>query len=500
VSAKEPLVSLTCRWRGLARATCVLLALSAPARAAQIQVDAGCSLAQAIEAANSNGTVSGSSCEAGDGADRIVLTETLILDTRYYEFLGWNAAEPIISEITLDGRGYWILRDGAGDDFRFFIVHGLGKLTLEDVTLAGGKEVRGGAVYNLGELYLKDDSALYNSDASLYGGGLYNSGTAGFEDSWVTLNHSDLYGGGIYNQYGTVSLVRSALLFNDALAGGGAFNSSGGDLLLSVCRLENNEGSPGGAILNEDYLFVAASLFYDNSAASSGGGAIFNNDPDGDAYIVDSTFSKNSAVNGGAIRNMATLTAELSTFSGNESTGPAATTQAGFSADLGSSSSLGSSIIVNSLGGGHCNTGSILDLTGNLGCHGDEVTNFDVFLRDNGGPTFTHALGSDSSNAVDAAGSCGIGVDQRGISRTGLCDSGAFEYGACEDGVLRDRDVVLVSIWQICEHLWIGPAVEVQTGGQLVARAGATIRLRDGFSVAAGGLFTAEIDSTLLPP
>jgi hypothetical protein len=58
-------------------------------------------------------------------------------------------------------------------------------------------------------------------------------------------------------------------------------------------------------------------------------------------------------------------------------------------------------------------------------------------LGDNGGPTPTHALLTDSP-AIDAGGGCSS-VDQRGVVRpkpaAGQCDMGAYEF-SCGDGVL----------------------------------------------------------------
>jgi len=55
------------------------------------------------------------------------------------------------------------------------------------------------------------------------------------------------------------------------------------------------------------------------------------------------------------------------------------------------------------------------------------LTGFDSVLRDNGGPTMTHAL-LPGSDAIDAGGACGLATDQRGVARSdGHCDSGAFE-------------------------------------------------------------------------
>lgn len=64
-------------------------------------------------------------------------------------------------------------------------------------------------------------------------------------------------------------------------------------------------------------------------------------------------------------------------------------------------------------GGNYANDGS-------CGVGFGELTGFDPELRDNGGPTLTHALLEDSS-AVDAT-DCMPAVDQRGVPRDGACE------------------------------------------------------------------------------
>lgn len=85
---------------------------------------------------------------------------------------------------------------------------------------------------------------------------------------------------------------------------------------------------------------------------------------------------------------------------------------------------------------------------------GSDMTGVDPLLgplADNGGPTRTHAL-VDGSPAIDAAGTCAVGTDQRGVSRPQgpACDIGAFESSCgngtidpgetCDDGNANDAD------------------------------------------------------------
>ena len=65
------------------------------------------------------------------------------------------------------------------------------------------------------------------------------------------------------------------------------------------------------------------------------------------------------------------------------------------------------------------------------------VTNFDPMLKDNGGPTETHALlrGSNAINSGNRSEDICPDRDQRGFFRTdNRCDIGAYEFGASPTG------------------------------------------------------------------
>ncbi|MCP4204023.1 MAG: hypothetical protein GY769_19055 [bacterium] len=472
--------------------------------AAEIRVEGTCTLIDAILAANAD-AVSGD-CPAGSGADRIVLTSVVQLDSVYEDLdNGPNGLPRILSEVVLDGRNNVIFRAPGADPFRFFEVGPSGILTLDNVILFGGYGDRdGGAVYNdEGFVHLKN-STLWFNEASGEGGAVYNDGSLAAEDSSLLDNTSRFGdGGAVYNTFGsTVSMLRTTLEGNEAqIAGGAMLNESHGTVALSKCTVEGNEAISGGGIANWGNLTVVSSLFSDNEAQSGGGGGLkVYNGFGTEAYIVDSTFSGNKAHSGGAIFSGDSLTVELSTFSGNEADGPLPPIYAGIDADPFSEAWVESTIMANSIGGDHCSELFIDDGLNNFGCHGDEVTGLDATLKDNGGPTETHAL-YNASNAIDAAGACDIPADQRGIPREGDCDSGAFEYGECVDFVLRDEQVTTHRPLSICEYFWLGPGLNVWgPSGHLRATVGKKIIIRNGFSVRQDGQLTITIDPDLLPP
>ena len=207
--------------------------------------------------------------------------------------------------------------------------------------------------------------------------------------------------------------------------GGGAVNNFGGTVVIADAAFLRNSAFAGGAIENHDggTMTITGSTFSGNSALP--GGAISN--LRSTLTITNSTFVGNSAVVGGAIYNLSIATVQVmnSTFSGNT-----ASDQGGALDSTG-----GTSIAVqNSIFAGNGCVGAIQDGGGNLdwpdsGCPGLIGDPRLGALADNGGPTFTMALGPGSA-AIDAATSSGCPTtDQRGVLRPfgAGCDIGAYE-------------------------------------------------------------------------
>jgi hypothetical protein len=131
----------------LARALLVVVLLSlglvlapTPALAASIAVGGGCTLADAITAANTDTATGG--CVAGSGDDTIVLetdaTYTLTASDNTDSFWGPTGLPVITSNITIQGNGATIARSDAAGDFRLLRQFG-GNLTLQNLTLSNGR-------------------------------------------------------------------------------------------------------------------------------------------------------------------------------------------------------------------------------------------------------------------------------------------------------------------------------------------------------------------------
>jgi len=90
----------------------VLLAVQTPLSAAVIVVDGDCTLADAIDAANTDAPAG--ACPAGSGLDEIQLTSDVLLtevDNENRE--GPNGLPEIVSDLEIDGRGFEIRRDAS---------------------------------------------------------------------------------------------------------------------------------------------------------------------------------------------------------------------------------------------------------------------------------------------------------------------------------------------------------------------------------------------------
>lgn len=225
-----------------------------------------------------------------------------------------------------------------------------------------------------------------------------------------------------------VTLSLSTLTVTDGTAGsgmgGGILNN--GTVNIDHSTIAGNNARWGGGIANIGTLIVSNSTFYGNEVSRQGGGVYSG----GAAIVVNSTFKGNGAQHGGGIYSGGAATVISSTFSGNGGIGSGVSNGNGVV-------TLNNTIIVNQIGG-NC-SGRIIDGGGNLSypdttCPGVNTNPMLGPLQDNGGPTWTMALGRGSA-AIDAGNDATCvadpvsGLDQRGVVRPqgAHCDIGAIE-------------------------------------------------------------------------
>ncbi len=355
----------------------------------------GCKLRDAITAANTDAPTGG--CPAGFNDDIIVLpagatiTLTVVDNGSGAEMNGLPA---ITTNITVYGNNAIIERSGAGGtpNFRIIVVYPSGSLVLHNLTLRNGKTSLdasgysgyGGAIENVGHLYVIDSTISGNSTGNA-------TGTA-----------SSGWGGGINGEFGGLTSV-----MNSTLSG----NSTG-----SV--VSGPAGNGGGINVNAAPLYVTNSTISGNTASGPAGvGGGININPN-TTSITSSTITGNSAANGGGLYNRFTTPALPVTM---RNTIVAMNTALANANCFGPITNGGNNIASDTSCGWSSTNGSMSGTNPQLGA-----------LANNGGSTRTHALlpGSPAIDGVTFTPPNGSpSTDQRGTHRPqgARYDIGAFE-------------------------------------------------------------------------
>ncbi len=149
--------------------------------------------------------------------------------------------------LTILGPGAQALTiQGEGD--RIFQVTPAGRLTLADLTVAGGQATTGGAIASLGSLTFTR-VVVTGSLATQAGGGIFAAGELTLQNSTVAYNQA-AQGGGIYVAQGQAWLTNSTLSHNRADEGGGLLVEAAGAATLEfVTVVSNTAVETGGGVL-----------------------------------------------------------------------------------------------------------------------------------------------------------------------------------------------------------------------------------------------------------
>ena len=435
----------------------------------------GCSLRAAVQETN-----------ALPGTDRILLPAgTYVLGIPGAdEDLGATGDLDIADGLTISGAGAaTTVIDGGALDGVFHLPPVGFEIGVEirGVTIRNGSAFTGGGIHNF-----NFNSSLTLLDVVLTGNQAQTGGAIADAISQMTLVRTTVSGntaryeaGGIWKNLGGMTVTDSAISGNSAgLDGGGILNTGSTITLNRVTIHGNSAGGDGGGIYNEGNGFfpiepiigrigVFNSTISGNAAAGNGGG--IHNAFNGSLLIAGTTLSGNSAtLRGGGLdivprREVAILGATLADNSAGEGGGIAG--DSGFPGMV----VVANTIVANSPDGGNClgfdrlfSLGGNLDGDGSCNLRGPgDLSDVDALLgplRDNGGPTLTHALLAFSPGVDRGGDSLCAQTDQRGRPRrvdgngdgSGRCDIGAVEYqgrepDSCDlngDGAFDSRDAL----------------------------------------------------------
>ena len=289
----------------------------------------------------------------------------------------------------------------------------------------------GGGIHNRGTLTLTDvvitgNKAIYFG----YGGGLHNVGTANLVAVKISGNMG--YTGGGIGNLGTLTVVDCVISGNRASGAGGDGGGlrNGGTAEIRNTTVSGNEvvGYNGGGIANGSILNVINSTVSGNKARLHGGGIVNSNL----AWLANVTIADNIATEGqgGGVYTKVETVFENTLLSYNTASGIKNNCHlqqgSGHSTDYGYNLEDANTC-------GFTATGDVVDTDPLLG-----------MLKDNGGPTPTHALlpgspaidGGNPEGCLDMEPATYLTSDQRGFLRpvdgnrdsTPVCDIGAYEY------------------------------------------------------------------------
>ena len=270
---------------------------------------------------------------------------------------------------------------------------------------------------------ISSNSARLTGPGTNFGGGvlIFNGSVATIVDSTISNNNGGFGAGVSAGGAGAILIRNTTISNNTAEVVGTTPNGSGqgGGLGLSgspSVTIENSTISENVASFGSVISSFGSSATLQNSTMSGNvanvvaGLGVYDGS---NIAFVSSTFAFNEvpgdAASGGIVVRDGTVSFENSILAGSSFSDC-------FVSPTGSFSSDSNSIIQNpNVGEASCASSARVGINPVLGV-----------LRNNGGPTMTHALAA-SSPAIGTGGSC-LATDQRGITRPSTgCDVGAFE-------------------------------------------------------------------------
>jgi CSLREA domain-containing protein len=444
----------------------------------------------------------------GAGADTTSLDAggQVTSDRAFHVLAGVDAT---ISGMTITGASLPVGYGGA--------IYNQGALTLSQVVLDQNGAGEGGGVHNKGVLNVSD--SVMSGNIGVQGGAIKNEGPASLTNVILEDNEAWTSGGAVMNTASGSLVIEDSLIAGNSVSytarlvagtisgrGGGIYNA--GELEVRDTTLSGNSSELyGGGLYNDGSAEVTGVTFSGNEAADFGA-AVFNTE-DGIISIANSTISGNTAqLDGGGLHNFGQARFAFTTITGNV-------------AESGSGNGIFNpdalvemrATILTANSDSNCAGFGTYQSTGHnisddATCSLTEDTDLPDTdpvlgpLADNGGPTFTHALGSGSPALDGGPVTCpGVPADQRGLPRPqgDACDIGAYEgahilWGdvdcdgavAIGDALKTARHLLGLSVSQTdpCFTLGVGVSVDAAPQAWGDADCDATVAIGDALKVA----------------
>jgi len=375
----------------------------------------------------------------GDTIDMSALTCSTIT-------LAQGAIPAYPDHLTLRGPGASKLAiDGGGLD-RVFVHYGYSALRIENLSVrngfnqVAGYHVAGGACV-LSNGYVTLDHSIVSGCVAIgegaYGGAILARGVTMYTSTLSgNLAQGSLldtltaaYGAGAFAYRGTAALYDSTVSGNRATidpanthgsydTGAGIFADNGGIALRSTIAGNYTDGSGGGITSHASFVISNSTLSGNTALRKNGGGLFLRLNASSSLAVNNSTITGNGAVNGGGVYVAGTAaSADL------QSTLIAQNIASAGAPDIASATAL-------TIGGAN---NLVMSSAAGITLPADTLHAAPLLLplAANGGPTFTHALGSGSPARDAGNNAANLDTDQRGAGHPRVigaaADIGAYE-------------------------------------------------------------------------
>ena len=211
-----------------------------------VDANSGCTLADAINAANRDEAVA--NCGAGQGNDTIYLSGDITL----------GANLPTIrSNMTINSNDHAVKRVISGNHaYRIFNIEDGGNLTLLCLQLINGRghSIRGGAIRVLQGHAQITDVRMENNWAEKGGGALrVGNGSSANCNMCQFVDNSAPVGGAIWvGDEGTSFVLQNSVVYNNSAEKGGGMYIKQGSATIAGTTFSNNSAAEGPDILSDN--------------------------------------------------------------------------------------------------------------------------------------------------------------------------------------------------------------------------------------------------------